>query len=142
MSVVRRRVVAVLMMAGLLVQALAVVRHASMLMTISLSASMAADVQHQIRPEDRTLAADLLTAICHPDGTSAMPTGTDTPVKSDMSGCPICNGLVTAFALAPSLAQVGTIARPDKVIAFAPFDQRVSRHAFLRPQSRGPPALG
>ena len=130
------------MMAGLLLQALAVVRHASMLMSTSLSASMAVDANQHVRPEDRTLAADLLAAICHPDGTSAMPTGTDTPVKSDMSGCPICNGLVTAFALAPSLAQIGNIARPDKVIAFAPFDQRVSRHAFLRPQSRGPPALG
>lgn len=138
----RRQIVAIFMIAGLLLQAYAAVRHASMLTSASLAASITSGSEHTASLAERTLAADIIASICLPEGgpgSSLLPPG---PSKGDVSGCPICTGLVSAFALAPCLEQIGTIARTDGVLVFAPFDERVARHAFLRPQSRGPPSLG
>lgn len=139
----RRTLVASFMIAGLLLQASAVVRHATMSIARGLSPTLTISLQILSSQEERALAADLVASICQPDAQAehSVPAGNEGSPQSDMSGCPICNGLVSAFALAAASEQIGRITFRAGVIEFELFDQRLSRHAFLRPQGRAPPPL-
>lgn len=142
-TTVRRATIAIIILMGLLLQAAAVVRHASMLVSASISAATPSVSRTDAGSAELALIADLSASICHPDGMAALsPMAPEGPAKTDMSGCPICNGLASAFALVPSLYFSKQAVLSDRPIVFVRFDQRVARHAFLRPQGRGPPVLG
>ena len=133
----RVRVTALLIILGLLAQGAALVRHHAIL----LSQALAAEAATVTDPSLRALLGDLLTAICHSDGTDAnaalQPAGGSTP--DGQPTCPICNGLASVFSLPPPAGPFEQIAFHSQTIEFAAFDERHRTHRFIRPQSRGPP---
>jgi hypothetical protein len=122
-----RRLIGIVALLGVLVHAGALVRHNGMM--------LGALLQYQ------GLVADL-TAMCHGSGTPAdadlpflpRPTGAE-------FGCPICSGVVAAFALAPvEVAEIaprlpGAHRQPPRLTASASVER------LGLPPGRGPPAL-
>lgn len=122
-----RKLIGIVALLAVLVHAGALVRHNGMM--------LGALLQYQ------GLVADL-TAMCHGAGTPAnaelpylpRPTGAE-------FGCPICSGVVAAFALAP--ADAAEVARPSPG-AHRPAPQLTASASHDRlglPPARGPPAL-
>jgi hypothetical protein len=137
---VRARVTAALIVVALLTQAWAMVRHSAMLMAevlpsgaISFPASAPAD-----------LMRDLLASICHPGGTGkddVSAPGAPSQPENSQTKCPICTGLVAAVMLPPPDQLTIETLVVGKAVEFRAFDERVRTHRFIRPPSRGPPAL-
>ncbi|MDX2203873.1 MAG: hypothetical protein NW223_14065 [Hyphomicrobiaceae bacterium] len=129
--------VTVIVVLGLLLQALAVVRHNTTMVGDGLRDG-AGIVAAAGLPD---LARDLIASICHPGGEgggAALPDGA--PGQSG-AGCPICNGLVSAYGLAAPQIITPAMRVVAVAIEFTVLDERVRTHAFIRPHSRGPPAL-
>ena len=126
------------MVVGLLAQAVAIVRHNTVVLTHALGAPAAVAADSL-----QGLAKDLLASICHPgsDGTNAaiLPDG-GTDRDGSKSSCPICNGLASAYGLAAPGGVVLERRSLASAMEFPAFDERTRTHLFIRPQSRGPPA--
>lgn len=135
---VRVRITALIVLIGLLAQAVAFVRHNGAVLGHALNPSASASVS----PAPRDLMRDLLTAICQPGGngsTAAVLPG-DAPDRDNaLSTCPICNGLASAYALPAPEPEAAAVRFLTHIIDFPPYDARFASIAFVRPQSRGPP---
>lgn len=139
---VLRWVVACVVAIGMIAQTAALVRHNGTMITQSFAGgSLVGAVSADTAVA--ALLADLKTAICHPGSGTNNSSGSGNSDPKPVSGtdCPVCGGLVCAYGLQAvdlhSLPADGCSIR----IAFPPADQRVTRHRFLRPASRGPPAI-
>lgn len=130
-----RQMISAVVVMGLIAHAFAIVRHGAMVISKSPASFATLAPPSAIA----ALEADLKTAICHP-GSSQSGSDDNAPV-SPRNECPICAGLVFAFIMPPP--QVATLALPELhgIVAFPASDQRVTRQRFLRPASRGPPAI-
>lgn len=135
----RARVTAALIVLALLAQALAVVRHSTMVVSHAIAvsiSSVASDVSAD-------LARDLAASICHPGGSgsgkAALP---DEPTRPDdpSAKCPLCNGLAAATLLPPPNSVAVEVLALSQTIEFPAFDERIVAHGLIRPKSRGPPA--
>lgn len=135
----RARVTAVLIVLALLCQAVAIVRHNTMVVSFEIARS--ASAAPASIPAD--LARDLAASICHPGGdASNKSTLPDQPARPDSPStkCPLCNGLAVATLLPPPDAVVIEVLALTQSIAFPVFDERFATHRLIRPKSRGPPA--
>lgn len=129
MGAVRTRgLIGIVAMLGVLLHAAILVRHHGLMLN--------AQLQYQ------GLSADL-KVICHgsvtPDETE-LP-NLPRPASTDYD-CPVCSGLVGAFALAA--VELGTIPRPISITHDFHAEQSTAQPAHRRdlPPARGPPALG
>ncbi len=134
-----RRLLSAVLVMGILAHAAAVVRHGAMVIG-SISTATNAPVATNITTSViAALEADLKVAICHP-GSEASVDGRDGPARQQ-SDCPMCTGLACAFMLpAPQFAEL-LVPKSLGVTSFPEVDQRIARHRFLRPASRGPPRV-
>lgn len=129
---IKRRIICVLALLGLLMQAGFAVRH-NTAMIATLGGGSA---------ESQFLAGGV-SAICHNAGTAeseSPPQGGDTGPSSPASSCPICNGLCVAAAL-PAPLLVLPSRQITEIAATEPETTLPARHhSRLRPPSRAPPA--
>jgi|LNFM01.2.fsa_nt_gb hypothetical protein len=132
---VLRRLLAAVLVMGMFAHAAAVVRHAAIFIGTGTASAKTFAPDSAIA----ALEADLKFAICHP-GNEGSGAGTEGPVRSN-GECPICAGLACAFTMPSPQHTEFTLPRDPGLIAFPVVDQRVARHRFLRPASRGPPAF-
>ncbi len=129
---------------GILLHAVALVRHASLAVGQGAHsgsvAAMMPMMQDIARDDLREFKAD--SVICHADPGSREPQhGGQSRAPDKSSSCPICMGLCAAVALAiPDIQLANTV--PLHLSQYdAPADQRVETHLRIRPASRGPPSL-
>ena len=134
----RARVTAALVVVALLCQALAIVRHSTMVVSFAFTESVSAGISSL--PGD--LARDLVASICHPGSGSSKSTLPDGPARPDdpRTKCPLCNGLAVATLLPPPDAVAIEVLALAQSIAFPVLDERLATHRLIRPKSRGPPA--
>lgn len=123
-----RRLIGIVALLSVLLHAVAIARHNGLMLSALL--------QHQ------GLVADL-KAICHGAGT---PIKTELPYIPGPAGvdydCPVCSGLVNAFALAAT--EQSAVPRPLPEVQDLSGLRRVIPRAERQalPPARGPPALG
>jgi hypothetical protein len=137
---VRARVTAALIVVALLTQAWAMVRHSAMLIAEVLP-SRSAPVTAFAPPD---FVRDLLASICQPGGTAkddVSAPGTPSRPDNSQTKCPICTGLVASVMLAPPEPLTIEMLVVGEAVEFSAFDERLRTHRFIRPPSRGPPAL-
>ncbi len=121
--------ITLLALVGVLVHAIAVVRHNTVMAAAPMSAIA-------IATADGLETAPICHASLDDSGAPAAPAP-----SGPRSSCPICLGLVSAVALAPSIAALPPPVPARHLDRLAVDDQRVHVHARIRPPSRGPPAL-
>lgn len=133
-----RATITVLALLGVLVHALAVVRHSTVVM---LAAATVAEITATGPAADSLEAAP----ICHASQNGASQDGANAPSGPMPSGsklsCPICLGLASAVALAPAAVLLPRPVCERPLDRFAVDDERVRVHERIRPPSRGPPSL-
>lgn len=133
-----RRCAAVLALIGVLLHAVAIVRHNAVMLSAGgsvLPHSLHAALSDAAATAD--LAADL-NLLCHA-GSDADQTGD--PRDGAKSSCPICSGLCPLVMLPPPGALFLAAAPPAAGALDVPRDLRVETHLRIRPPSRGPPSL-
>lgn len=134
----RARLTPVLIVLALLAQALAMVRHNTMVVSSAITAVTVAEFEGV--PAD--LARDLAASICHPgDVGSSLPGDQPAQPRDLQTKCPLCNGLAAATLLPLPEAEAMDVPVGAQAIAFPPFDERLVTHRLIRPKSRGPPAV-
>ncbi len=135
-----RRLLSALLVVGMLAHAVAVVRHAAMMLGASPAVVSQSLVSQPVLDSAlAALEADLKASICHPVVDRSGPLG-NSPASPN-GDCPICAGLACTFLMpAPQLASLA-VPRELGEVSFPAFDQRETRHRFLRPASRGPPSI-
>ena len=140
-SAVLRWVVACVVAIGMIAQAAALVRHNGAMIAHSLAGNTFIEAV-SADPAVAALEADLKQAICHPgtlgaDGSD----GSNGSNPGSRQDCPVCSGLVCAYGLQAVVAITVHVENNSVGVGFPPVDQRVARHRFLRPASRGPPSI-
>lgn len=136
---VRARITALLIVVGLLAQAIAIVRHSTTMLGHALQGNSGTTAAASLAG----LMQDLAASICHPGSdlnAAALPEGTPARDNSQ-SSCPICNGLASAYGVCAPAGMLLQVRHIAFVVEFPAFDARASTHRFIRPQSRGPPNL-
>lgn len=128
-----RILITVLALMGVLVHALAVVRH-----TTTMVIAVPAAAAETAGPE----ATGGLEAapICHSSANEEDAADGQVPPGAKTT-CPICLGLVSAVAPAPVVAALSAPTSLRCIEHFAVGDQRVQALKRIRPPSRGPPSL-
>lgn len=127
-----RATITLLALLGVLVHALAVVRHSTV---VALSAAVATEIV-------AAGSGDSLEAapICHASQDQSNAPAGPMPSGSKPS-CPICLGLASAAALTPGAVLLPRPVCERPLDRFAVDDERVRVHERIRPPSRGPPSL-
>jgi hypothetical protein len=140
-SAVLRWAVAWIVVIGMIAQAAALVRHNGAMIG-QLQAGISSAEALTADPAVAALMADLKQAICHPGALGADGSGgSNSPKPGSTQDCPVCSGLVCAYGL-PAVVAITLPTDSQSIdVGFPPVDQRVTRHRFLRPASRGPPSI-
>jgi hypothetical protein len=140
-SAVLRWAVAWIVVIGMIAQAAALVRHNGTMIG-QLQAGTSPVEALTADPAVAALIADLKQAICHPGAREADGSdGSNSSKPGSAQDCPVCSGLVCAYGL-PAVVAITLPADSQSIdVGFPPVDQRVARHRFLRPASRGPPLI-
>lgn len=131
-----RKCVSVLAVLGVLLHAIAVVRHHA----VMLAAPTIAGDSGPISDDLLRLTKDL-SFICHvsADGIAAAAPADDSGTRDGRQTCPICAGLASPFAVAAKDMPALAIPAPLRITVSGHADERLTVQRRIRPPSRGPP---
>jgi hypothetical protein len=93
-----------------------------------------------------SLDAALKSSLCQPVGAQRPGTAGDALPASDQPAappgdCPVCKGLATCHVFLPVAAELGTFAPTVISMCFGSNDDAGTHGLYIRPRSRGPPAI-
>lgn len=134
-----RRWIGWLAIAGMLMHAVALVRHNVSVLDSAIAGAASSETAraYSVLNDDGTVL--IAGTICHTDGDQDAGSPGGQP-KSGSERCPVCAGTVAAVALAAP--EPATISRPlviAEAVVIATAIQTPAQH-FVRPPNRGPPA--